>query len=77
MGDLFTNKAMSKQIPITSDYVFKQAVEIGEVLQRAVTHALLTHKRLGNPIGIWQDDRVVIVPPGEIEIPPDERKTND
>jgi hypothetical protein len=45
--------------------------EIEEVLQRAVTHALLMHKRLGNPIATWKDGKVVIVPPEEIVIPTD------
>lgn len=29
------------------------------------------HKRIGNPIAVWRDGKVVIVPPEEIEIPPD------
>jgi hypothetical protein len=29
------------------------------------------HKCLGNPIAVWRDGKVVIVPPEEIEIPPD------
>ena len=37
----------------------------------AVREALIMHKRLGNPIAIWKGGKVVIVPPDEIEIPPD------
>jgi ABC-type proline/glycine betaine transport system ATPase subunit len=29
------------------------------------------HKRLGNPIAIWKDGKVVIVPPEEIVIAPE------
>jgi len=36
---------------------------------RAVNHALQMHKRLGNPIAIWKDGQVVIVPPEEIVVP--------
>ena len=68
---------MSKQeqVPLTNDYVSKHAVEIGQVLQRAVNHALRMHKRLGNPIAAWKDGEVVIIPPEEIVIPPDDSKT--
>lgn len=59
---------MSKQeqVLLTNDYVSKQAIEIGKILQRAVNHALLMHKRLGNPIASWKDGKVVIIPPEEI-----------
>ena len=46
----------------------EQAEDIERVLQRAVNHALLMHKRLGNPIAVWEDDRVVIIPPEKIII---------
>ena len=64
-----------EQVLLTNDYVSKHATEIGEVLQRAVNHALLMHKRLGNPIAVWKDGEVVIIPPEEIVIPPDESET--
>ncbi|HMJ25099.1 MAG TPA: hypothetical protein VK475_04700 [Pyrinomonadaceae bacterium] len=51
--------------------------EIEEVLQRAVRHALLMHKRLGNPIATWKDGKVVIVPPEEIIIPTDATEPNE
>ena len=60
-----------ENVILTNDYFAEHAVEIGRVLQRAVNHALLLHKRLGNPIATWRDGKVVIVPPDEIEIPPD------
>ena len=68
---------MSKkdQVLLTNDYVSKHAIEIGQVLQRAVNQALLMHKRIGNPIAIWRDGRVVIIPPEEIVIPPDDSET--
>ena len=39
-----------------------------EALRRGVQQALLEHKRAGNPIAIWQDGRVVIIPPEEIPV---------
>ena len=51
---------------LTSNYFAEHAIEIGKILQRAVNHAVLTHKRLGNPIATWKDGKVVIIPPEEI-----------
>jgi len=48
----------------------EQAEAIELILQAGVRQALLIHKRLGNPIAIWKDGKVVIVPPEEIVISP-------
>ena len=56
---------------LTNDYFAERAKDIEKVLQRAVNHALLMHKRLGNPIAVWKDDKVVIIPPEEIVISPE------
>ena len=48
----------------------EQAEAIELILQEGVRQALLIHKRLGNPIAIWKDGKVVIVPPEEIVISP-------
>lgn len=65
------------KVILTNDYFAEHAVDIGRVLQRAVNHALLMHKRLGNPIATWKDGRVVIIPPEEIVIPPDVSEPNE
>lgn len=57
---------------VTDNYVFEHAAEIGQILQHAVNRALWRHKRLGNPVAVWRDGQVVIVPPEEIDIPPDD-----
>ena len=49
----------------------RDAEEIEKVFRLAVREALIMHKRIGNPIATWKDGKVVIVPPEEIEIPPD------
>jgi hypothetical protein len=67
----------SQKAVLTNNYFAEHAIEIGEVLQRAVNHALLMHKRLGNPIATWKDGKVVIVPPEEIVIPSDASETNE
>lgn len=42
--------------------------EVEEILRRAVQHALLMHKRAGNPIASWQDGKVVIIQPEDIAV---------
>jgi hypothetical protein len=42
--------------------------EIDEALQRAVREALLRHKKLGNSIAVWEDGKVVIIPPEDIQV---------
>jgi len=76
MAGFSTNKNMSKQPKetLTNDYFATNAIEIGEVFQQAVNDALRTHKRLGNPIAAWRDGKVVIIPPEDIIVPPDDRK---
>lgn len=59
------------KVVLTNDYFAEHAKDIEKVLQRAVNHALLIHKRLGNPIAVWKDGKVVIIPPEEIEILPE------
>jgi hypothetical protein len=57
-----------------------RATEMGKVLRRAVRHALLMHKRAGNPVAVWKDDRLVIIQPEDIPVddPRDTRtKTGD
>ena len=43
-----------------------QGKAVEEVFRRAVRHALRMHKRAGNPIAVWRDGRVIIIPPEEI-----------
>jgi ABC-type proline/glycine betaine transport system ATPase subunit len=68
---------MDKEIKLTKRLFLDHGKDIEKVLQRAVNHALLRHKRLGNPIAIWKDGQVVIVPPEEIVIPPDVSEPNE
>lgn len=65
------------EVILTKDYFATHAKEIEKVLQRAVNHALLMHKRLGNPIATWKDGKVVIIPPEEIVVTTDVNSTED
>jgi hypothetical protein len=38
-------------------------------LKEAVADAIAEHKRMGRPIVIWRDGKVVKVPPEEIVVP--------
>lgn len=79
MDEFLENETMSGEpkVILTNDYFAEHAVEIGKVFQRAVNDALRMHKRLGNPIAAWKDGKVVIIPPEEIVIPPDDLETKD
>lgn len=48
--------------------LFADGREIDTALAKAVRAALLEHKRAGNPIAVWQDGRVVWIPPQEIDV---------
>jgi len=42
---------------------------IGYGVRRGVAQALANHKKEGHSIAVWQDGKVVLIPPQEIEIP--------
>jgi len=69
---------MSSENRIPQDLFISHAEEIEVILRRAVRHALLMHKRAGNPIASWKDGKVVIIPPEEIQVgDPLDKKSND
>jgi hypothetical protein len=55
---------MKAEDQINSDIIHGKEVE--GILHRAVQHALLMHKRAGNPIASWQNGKVVIIQPEDI-----------
>jgi hypothetical protein len=50
---------------------------VEEALRAAVTEAVIHHKRLGNPIVVWRDGKVVWIPADEIEIPASEAREQE
>jgi hypothetical protein len=44
---------------------------IKQALARGIRQALLRHKQLGNPICVWQDNKVVWIAPEDIQVEPD------
>ncbi|MBA3713480.1 MAG: hypothetical protein H0W76_13690 [Pyrinomonadaceae bacterium] len=59
---------MSTEGLTSKEIIVVQGKPIEDVLRRAVHHALLTHKRAGNPIVIWKGGEVVIIPAEEIVV---------
>lgn len=58
-----------------SDILAHGTEEIAGLATDAVRGAIGEHRRLGNPIAVWRDDRVAWIPPEEI--PPDQRDDED
>jgi secreted trypsin-like serine protease len=50
------------------DLLIAEEEAVDGAVRRAVRHALLTHKRAGNPVASWKDGRVVIIPAEEIQV---------
>ena len=70
-GKLWREADNEKQVTFSRINFAEQAEAIERILQAAVQRELSIHKRLGNPIAIWKDGKVVIVPPEEIVISPE------
>ena len=62
---------MKKHVTFSRINFAEQAEAIERILQAAVRETLSMHKRLGNPIAVWKDGKVVVVPPEEIVIVPE------
>jgi hypothetical protein len=62
---------MKERVTFSRINFAEQAKDIERILQAAVRETLSMHKRLGNPIAVWKDGKVVIVPPEEIVIAPE------
>jgi hypothetical protein len=41
---------------------------VDKAVRKAVRHALLAHKRAGNPIASWQGGKVVMIPAQKIPV---------
>ncbi|MFL6336008.1 MAG: hypothetical protein ACJ754_22085 [Pyrinomonadaceae bacterium] len=50
------------------DLLIAEEQAVDAAVRRAVRHALLTHKRAGNPVASWKDGKVVIIPAEEIQV---------
>ena len=50
------------------DGAFREGTSIDEAMQEAARAAARLHKRLGLPLVVWRDGRVVHIPPEEIDV---------
>lgn len=50
------------------DALMRDHAVVGAALGKAVRKALLEHKQLGHSVVVWQDGRVVVLPPEEIPV---------
>jgi hypothetical protein len=64
MSDKTPTKAELEAAAIADETLLDRIVDEAG---RAVEEAVRDHKRAGNPIAEWQDGRVVLVPPEQIE----------
>jgi hypothetical protein len=63
-----SNDRSLNERPIDIGALFEEGSEIDAALREAVRHAVLRHKRMGNPIAVWRDSHVVWIPPEEIAV---------
>ncbi len=60
---------MSSKKPPDRGEVLVQVEAVEAAARQAVRDGLLFHKRMGNPICVWRDGRVVWIPPEELRLP--------
>ena len=58
---------MSQKLEKSISELFEEGTAIDEALKSAVREALLYHKKLGNPIAIWENNQLVWIPPEKID----------
>jgi hypothetical protein len=68
MATILRDGKMSTQHKIPERFLVNESKAVEEILRQAVRHALLIHKRVGNPVAAWKDGRVVLVPAEEIPV---------
>jgi len=51
---------------IDLEQILSDKTRIETAVRRAVWEAIARHKRAGNPIAVWRDGRVVLIPADEI-----------
>lgn len=62
---------MNRNLTLADGFIENEEA-ITRAMRRAVRAALLDHKRAGNPVAVWQNNRVTILQPDEIDLPPED-----
>ena len=60
------NSEVTKKREKSIEELFEESTPIEEALKVAVREALQHHKKLGNPIAVWENEKLVWIPPEEI-----------
>jgi len=63
---------MKTDAPRTIKEILLETDLADRAVRKGVREALLRHKRLGQPIAVSEQGKVVWIPPEEIEVPPEE-----
>jgi len=63
---------MKTDTPRTIKEILLETDLADRAVRKGVREALLRHKRLGQPIAVSEQGKVVWIPPEEIEVPPEE-----
>lgn len=50
----------------TIEEILVEGTLIDKALQQAGKEALLRHKQAGNPVAVWRDGKVILIPPEDI-----------
>lgn len=59
----------NKPLKDESPYLFvRHEAAIDRACKLAVREALLMHKRANNPVAVWHDGKVILLPPDEIKL---------
>jgi hypothetical protein len=61
--------ATNNDITLTTTSLFQDRKEVLRRFRVGVQEALRDHKRVGNPVAVWQDNRVVLTSQEENEKP--------
>ncbi|MDP2992331.1 MAG: hypothetical protein Q8O04_02305 [Deltaproteobacteria bacterium] len=59
---------MGKKREKSIDEIFAEGTLIDKALREGVQEALIIHKKLGNPIVVWRDGKIVRIRPEEISV---------
>ncbi len=52
----------------SENVLLENAEKIENILKFAVREAVISHKKQGNSIAVWQDGKAVLIAPDEIEV---------
>ena len=59
---------MKKRRSKSISQLFAEGKPIDDALARGVREALSRHKKLGQPVAVWQDGKAVWLPPEKIRV---------